>query len=122
MRRSSTQRLSLVAAALFGVAPVCFGLFRAWRTGDDYRMLWMAVVASVFAAGVVAAAIGRRRTRHAVVIQSIAILVIATLLAGCLAYLLGATAAPGIWLVAFVLASSLTVANVLVEFSRPSSR
>lgn len=122
MKRSPTQQLSLVAAALFGAAPLGFGLFRAWRTGDDFRMLWMALASSVFAAGVMAATIGRRRARHAVFIQSIVILVVATLLAGCLAYLLGATAAAGVWGVAFVLGFCLAVANALIEFSRPSSR
>lgn len=122
MKRSPTQRLSLVAAALFGAAPWGFGLFRAWQTGDDYRMLWMALVASVFVAGVMATTIGHRRARHAVVIRSTVILVVATLLAGCTGFLLGATAGPGVWAVAFVLGFCLAVANALVEFSRPSSR
>ena len=121
MKRSSTQRLSLVAAALFGAAPLGFGLFRAWQTGYDLRMVWMALVASLFAAGVLATAIGRRRTRHAVVVQSTVIFIVATLLAGCTGFLLGATAGLGVWPVAAVLSFCLAAANVLVEFSRPRS-
>jgi peptidoglycan/LPS O-acetylase OafA/YrhL len=122
MKRSPIQRLSLLAAALFGVAPLGFGFVRAWRTEHDLRMVWMALVASLFAAGVIATAIGRRRTRHAVISQSAVIFVVATLLAGCTGFLLGATDGPGVWAVGAVLGLCLAAANVLFEFARPSHR
>jgi hypothetical protein len=52
-------------------------------------MVWMAVASSLFAAGVLATAIGRRRSRHDVFVQSAVILVVATLLAGSTGFLLG---------------------------------
>lgn len=122
MKRSPTQKLSLLAAALSGAAPLGFGLFRAWRTGSDVRILWMALASSIFAAGVLAAATGRRRTRHAVRIQAAVILVVATLLAGGTGFALGATTGPGVWAVGAVLGFCLAAASVLVEVSRPTVR
>ncbi|MBA2707121.1 MAG: hypothetical protein H0U59_04885 [Gemmatimonadaceae bacterium] len=121
MKRSPRQSLSLLAAVLLGAAPLGFGLFRAWSTGDDLRMVWMALAATIFAAGVLAASIGRRRSRHAVFIQSIVILVVSTLLAGTIGFLLGATAGPGVWMVAMVLGSCLASSSAFVAFSRPDT-
>ena len=109
MTRTSSQRMSLIAAYIFGAAPLGVGLFRAWRTGTDYRMLWMALAASVFAFGVLAASIGKRRSRHAALVEAIVILVAGTLLAGATGYVLGATSGPGVWAVAFVLSLSVAV-------------
>jgi hypothetical protein len=113
--------MSHFAAVLFGVAPFGFGLFRVWSTGTDYQTLWMAGVASVFAAGVLAAAIGRRRSRKAVFVQSMVIVVVATLLAAGTDFLLGATTGPGVWMVATVFGVCLAVSSVFVAFSRPSA-
>lgn len=64
------QRLALAGIVAFGAAPVTFGLFRYASTGWDLRQFWMALVATVFAAGVLAAAIGRRRSRQTALVQS----------------------------------------------------
>jgi peptidoglycan/LPS O-acetylase OafA/YrhL len=106
---------------LFGAAPLGFGLLRAWGPGHDPRFVWMSLAPSLFAVGVLAAAIGRRRTRHAMINQSAAILVVATLLAGGMAFLLGARADPGVWAVAIVTGFCLATSSVLVGFSRPST-
>lgn len=119
MTRSPFQRVTLAAAVLFGAAPLCFGLFRAWQTGYDFRMVWMAMAASLFAAGVLASSIGRRRSRRAVRRQSAVIFVVATLLAGGTGFVFGATAGPGVWMVAVVLGFCLAAASVLVAFARP---
>ena len=121
MKRSPGQRLSRLAAALFGAAPLGFGLLLAGSTGHDHRIVWMALASSLFEAGVLAAAIGRRRSRHAVLIQSAVILVVATLLAGGSAFLLGATAGPGVWAVAIAFGFCLAAASVLEALSRPST-
>lgn len=85
----------------FAAAPFGFALLRVWQTGSDFRMLWMAL-ASLVGASVIAGATARSRKRAAVVAWSSATLVIATLLAGSAAFLLGATASPGVWAVAGV--------------------
>ncbi len=121
MIRSPRQRIGILAAAGFLLAPVGFGLYRALATGDDYRMLWMALVASIFAGSVLTAAVGRRRGRQAVITQSVAILVIGTLLAGGTGFMLGAREGPGVWMVATVFGVLLAGASVLVALSRPAS-
>jgi len=121
MNRSPRQSLSLLAAVVLGAAPLGFGLFRALSTGDDFRMVWMALAASIFAGGVLAASIGRRRSRHAVFIQALIILVVSTLLAGGTGFLLGATTGPGVWMVAVVLGSCLAASSTFVAFSRPDA-
>lgn len=120
MTQSTTQRFSIVAAILLGAAPIAFGLFRAWQTGSDYRMLWMALAATIFTAGVMAASIGRRRTRHSAYVQATVILIVSTLLAGAIGFFLGATAAFGVWAVALVLSGCLAASSVLIALSRSS--
>ena len=119
MKRSPRQKMSLLAALLFGAAPLGFGLFRAWRTGSDLRMTWMALASTIFAASVLATAVGRRRSRHAVFIQSLVIFLVSTLLAGGMGFALGAMAGPGAWAVAVVLSVCLALASVFVELARP---
>ena len=90
-------------AFLCALAPFAFGTIRAIQTGNDLRMLWMAFASGVGAVAVLALGNARGRKPGAGR-QAAATFVIATLLAGATAYLLGARAAPGIWLVAMVLA------------------
>ncbi|MCC6773496.1 MAG: hypothetical protein IT360_20100 [Gemmatimonadaceae bacterium] len=122
MKRTVVQQVSLVAAALLGLAPLSMGLLRQWSTGGDGRILWMAVVTSLFTAGVLAAAIGRRRTRRAVVRQAVIILIVATLLALGTAYLLESTAGPGDWAMSLLLGGCMAGASVLVAYSRPGAQ
>lgn len=121
MKRSPRQTTYLVAAVLLGVAPSGFGLLRATSARQDYTGLWMALAASVFTAGVLASAIGRRRSRHAVFIQAAVILVISTLLAGGIGFALGATSGPGVWAVSFVLGMCLAASSVLIALSREAA-
>lgn len=121
MNRSPRRRIILVAAVLFGIAPLGFGLLRLMMTGSDSRMFWMAAAASMFPAGVLATAIGRRRSRREVAVQSSVILVLSTILAGGTGYLLGATSGPGVWMVAGVFGLSLAASSVLVAVARPDA-
>lgn len=90
-------------AVALAAAPFAFGLMRAVGSSRDLRMLWMAF-ASFFGASVVMV-IGKTRGRGpALLLARWAVaLVIAMLLAAWTAFQLGATAAPGIWTVSFVL-------------------
>lgn len=118
---SPAQRLYEIAALVLGAAPIGFGVFRAWQTDTtDYRIFWMAVAASLFAGGTLLAAIGRRRSRHAVKVQGIVIFIVSTLLAAAAAYLFGATAWIGIWAVAVVFGGCLSAASLLIEVARPA--
>lgn len=82
-------------------------------------MFWMAVAASLFAGGTLLAAIGRRRSQHAVKVQAIIIFVVCTLLAGAAAYVFGATAWFGIWAVSAVFGGCLSAASLMVAVARP---
>ncbi|MEO7366753.1 MAG: hypothetical protein ABIZ36_02275 [Gemmatimonadaceae bacterium] len=108
----------LIAAVLFSVAPLCFGLLRELGPRHTSDGLWMAIVASVFAAGVLASLIGRRRTRRAAVSQSLGILVICTLAAGATGFIAGATAGAGIWAVSFVMALCLAASSIFIALAR----
>lgn len=88
-------------AILFRVAPFAFGLIRASQA-NDYRMLWMAVASLAGAALVSLVARRHSRDPKEIAALSVVVLAVATLLAGLTARFLGATAAPGIWAVAFV--------------------
>ncbi len=117
--RSTTQRLSAVGAIVLGAAPIGIGLVRAWNANGDYRMFWMAIAASLFAAGTLVAAIGRRRSHRAVKVQAIAIAIVSTMLAAAAAYVFGATAWFGIWAVALAFGACLAAASVLVAVAGP---
>ena len=97
---------------LFAMAPFGFAMLRFVSTGSDLRMLWMACAAMVGAVVVVAIRKDRSPT------TSIAIFVLGTLLAGLTGYLLGATAAAGIWLVAIALAFCFAASHSLAARSR----
>ncbi len=118
MQRSPTRMMYLIAAVLFGVAPLCYGLLRELGPRHTSDGLWMALVASVFAAGVLASLIGRRRSRHAAFTQSLGILVICTLVAGATGFLAGATAGAGVWAVSFVMALCLAASSVFITLAR----
>jgi len=118
MTQSPKQRTSLVAAVLLGAAPIGFGLFRRVQTGSDARMLWMAMAATIFTAGVMSASIGRRRTLRSAYTQATIILIVSTLTAAAVGFFLGARAAFGLGAVAFVLGSCLAASSVFVALSR----
>lgn len=120
MKRKPVQQLSLVGAVVLGVIPLTLGVVRAITTGDDYRMLWMAVVCSIFAAGVLLAAVGRRRSRRAALFQGFVILLVGTVVAVGVGYMLGATSAIDDLALSFGLSLCLAISSVLVAFSRPS--
>jgi hypothetical protein len=103
---------------LFAAAPFGFGLIRA-VSAHDRRMLWMAFAAFIGAAFVRMVVKDRDPRSKGVVTPSALTLVVATALAGSTAYLLGATAAAGIWPVAFVLALWLAASHALHLLSLP---
>ena len=121
MQRSPRRMIYLIAAVLFGLAPLCYGLLRELGPRHNPDGLWMALVASAFAAGVLAASIGRRRSRRAVFTQSLGILVICTLVAAPTAFISGATAAAGVWAVSFVMALCLAASSVFIAFVRENA-
>jgi hypothetical protein len=102
--------LSKALAAVFACAPLMFGANRLVTTGDDYRMLAMAVVSLIGFFIVVSV---KRDTRP----STAAIFFVSTVLAATVAYVMGARAAFGIWAVATVFGFCYASSNILKQRS-----
>src|ERR1700674_5210431 len=90
MKRSPRERLTSLLSILFAATPFAFALLRAFRTGSDFRFLWMAFASFLGAAVVIAVGKSRNRKPKGVLAPSALVLIITTLLAGLVAFLLGA--------------------------------
>ena len=120
MRRWPKEQFIYVLAILFAIAPFAVGLIRVFRTGNDFRYLWIAF--ATFFATIAVLAIGKARSREANAVRlSAAVLIIDTLIAAATAFLLGARAAPGVWLVALAFGLSWAASGGLYILSRPKT-
>jgi hypothetical protein len=117
MRRSPGERAFFIGSVLLAAAPFGFGSIRAMAAGD-LRMMWMAVAAFLGFMLVRIVMRDRGRPRSGVAASSFLTLLAAMALAGSTAYLLGATAAVGIWLVALMLALCLAASSALHALSQ----
>ena len=120
MRRSSREQLLYFLSILFAVAPFVAGFVRARSTGTDLRLLWMALASALGATAVIAVTRARGAQSKSVLALSAAVLVVATVAAGFVGFLLGATAGPGVWMVAVVLGVFLAASCALYALSRPA--
>jgi len=118
VERTASQRIALAGAVLFGAGPLALGLSSYASTGWDLRVFWMGLVASVFAAGVLASAVGKRRARHMALFQSAVIAVVGALLAWGTGFVFDATEGPGAWMVSALIGLCLGVASECIVFSR----
>jgi hypothetical protein len=119
MRRSPREQLIFVLSILFGTIPFAFGLIRAVSTGYDLRYLWLAFASSLGAAGVIAVGKSRGRKPIGMLALSALVLVIATLLAGIAAFLLGAKSVAAAGIVAFAFGFCWAASYALYVLSRP---
>lgn len=101
---ASSRRISLSLSWLFAAAPFVVALIR-FKSAGDLRMLWMALAST---AGIAVLYALRRRS-------AVLALVVTTLIAAGVAYLLGATAAAGIWPVALAFGISWMASVALYE-------
>ena len=100
MPYSRRHHLLLLVAVLLAAVPVLFGLVRAINTGDDFRYLWLA--ASAFVGSLAVMVPGYRPPGPARVSLGRAVGAIAAGAGGAAAtaIFLGATAGPGVAIVA----------------------
>lgn len=119
MKRSSREQILYFLSILFAIAPFVAGLFRVMSTGTDLRLLWMAVASALGATAVIAIMRARSAQSKSVLALSAAVLIVATIAAGFVGFLLGATAGPGVWMVAVVLGLFLAASYALYTHSRP---
>lgn len=119
MTRSPREQKLHVLSMGFAALPFLFGLFRAVSSQHDLRMLWMAFASFLGAFAVVAIVKARSQSSSGITAPSIAAAVSATLLAGGTAFLLGARAGPGAWMVAAVFGLCWGASYALDAMSRP---
>ena len=93
--------------------PVGFALIRALKTGTDFRSVWMLAV-SLAAAAVITRT--WRLGRSAVLFFGI-VLVTCTVLSAGTAYILGASAAFGVWAVALAFGVCIAAASTLYQLA-----
>ena len=119
MRRSPRERLIYFLSILFAATPFAFGLIRAVSTGYDVRYLWLALASSLGAAGVIAVGKSRGRKPIGTLALSALVLVIATVLAGLAAFLLGAKSVAAAGIVAFAFGFCWAASYAFYALSRP---
>jgi hypothetical protein len=98
--RSRRRRLLVVGSVLFGLMPVTFGIIRAISTGDDLRYIWLAgaaILGSMVVMPFAAAASGPVRVS---LWRALGAILAGATCAGVTAILMGATAGPGVAIVA----------------------
>jgi hypothetical protein len=119
MKRSARERGMYLVSLGMTAVPFAFALIRAAQTGSDRRYLWLAVASFLGARGMMA--FGKRCGRKSIELLALsaAALTVATLLAGSAAYLLGATSAAGIWIVALGFGLCSAAGCALDALSRP---
>jgi uncharacterized membrane protein len=121
MTRSRREQMMYLFAILFAAAPFVAASFRAFSTGTDFRMLWMAFAAFLATVGVMAVGKARSRRGKSLLGLSTVAFVVATLVAGSVAYLLGARAPFGVWAVAVVLSFCCAAGCAFYALSRPQT-
>jgi hypothetical protein len=119
MKRSPRERLIHFLSLLFGATPFAFALIRAISTGYDLRYLWMASASFLGAAVVIAVGRARGRKPKGVLALSLLVLVIATVLAGFAAFLLGAKSVAAAGIVAFAFGFCCSASYAFYALSRP---
>lgn len=118
MTSARRQQILGGLALVFSVLPVAFAIIAAAGRRHDFRWAWMAGASLLGAALAIALSSLGARIRSMVFARWGAALVIALALAGWTGFRLGATAAAGVWLVAFVLAFCWATAFALASVSR----
>ena len=99
MRPSPQKPAIYVLSVLFAVAPFAFASIRLLETRSDLRLLWMAIASLLGTSAVLT--IAKKSAQKPAVLFAVTF-VIATLCAGATAFMLGATVAPGVWILASV--------------------
>ena len=100
LRSLRRRRLLLLASVVLAAVPVTFGLIRAVSTGDDVRYLWLAGAAILGSMVVMPLGLGASDPAQVSLRRALAAVAAGTLCAGATALILGATAGPGVAIVA----------------------
>src|SRR5262245_13143776 len=98
---SLPRRLLILASGLAGAVPVCFGLIRAMTTrGQDVRYIWLAAAALAGSIACERFLPGSTTPQRVSVWRALASIAAGTICAAAAAFVLGASAGPGVAIVA----------------------
>lgn len=119
MPGTQRRRFLLVGSALFALLPVLFGLIRAVTTGWDRRYLWLAG-ASLVGSWIVAGPPGRGASdRPHVLLRTVMAVILGAVCAAATALLLGASAGPGVAIVAISFGLCTGTSAMFALLARP---
>ena len=119
MRRSPGQLIFLLASVLFAAIPFAFAIVRALQTRTDLRYLWVALASFLGAAAVMMIGKAWQRMPARVVALSVVALIAAALLAGIVAFVVGARSALAMAVVAVGFGGCHAASLGLNALSRP---
>ena len=100
MPHAQRRQLLLLVAVLLAVVPVAFGSVRAIETGDDFRYLWLAAAAILGSLAVMVPAYRGPGPASVSVGRAVSASATGAACAAATAFILGATAGPGVAIVA----------------------
>ena len=109
----------LLLSILFAAIPFGFAIVRALQTGSDFRYVWVALGSFVGAAAVMAIGKARQRTPAVVLALAVVALIVAALLAGTVAFLLGGSSGVAVGMVAVGFGGCHAAGLALYLLSRP---
>lgn len=109
----------MLLSFLFGAIPFAFAIVRALQTGSDLRYGWVALGSFAGAAAVMAIGKARQRTPAGVLALAIVALIVATMLAGVVAFVVGASSLVAVGVVAAGFGGCHAASLALASLSRP---
>jgi hypothetical protein len=115
---SRRYQLLLLCAALLGTTPVIFGFVRAINTGDDFRYLWLAAAAILGSLVVMVTGNGAAGPARVSPGRAAGAVAAGAACAAAAAILLGATAGPGVAIVAVAFGLCTGTSAVLLTLAR----
>jgi len=116
------HHLLLLVAVLLGAVPVVFGFVRATSTGDDFRYLWLAAAAILGSLAVVAPDYRAPGSARVSVARAAVAIATGSGCAAATAIFLGATAGPGVAIVAVAFGLCTGTGAVLGTVARRERR
>jgi hypothetical protein len=108
----------LLVAVLLAAVPVTFGFVRAINTGDDYRYLWLAAAAILGSLVVMLPVYGASGAARVSLGRAAGAVAAGAACAAAAATLLGATAGPGVAIVAVAFGLCTGTSAVLLTLAR----
>jgi hypothetical protein len=118
MPSSRRGRLLLIASVLLAAVPVIFGLIRAVSTGDDVRYLWLAGAAILGSFVAIRRRHGASGTAHVSLRRGFGAVAAGSACAAAASLLQGATAGPGVAIVAIAFGLCTGTSAVVATLAR----